>query len=186
MTFVADLLGGRRVAFVGGGGVANLGRLEELGAWVCSLDGEVLLDDDDRAVAWAGERAPLDALVCDARLPFGAGGAVGLRSAMDLAWRGARAVATGAMIDSGRPARLIFVSPAPDAGPLAGSLRAALENLARTLSVEWARFRITAVSIAPATATADEELAELAAFLISDAGGYFSGCQIELGAVAVQ
>jgi NAD(P)-dependent dehydrogenase (short-subunit alcohol dehydrogenase family) len=53
------------------------------------------------------------------------------------------------MIESHIPGRLLFLAPAPDAGPHAPAARAALENLARTLSVEWARFGITAVAITP-------------------------------------
>jgi hypothetical protein len=49
--------------------------------------------------------------------------------------------------------------------------------------VEWARFGITATSIAPGPSTRDAEIATLVAFLVSPAGGYFSGCRFELGAV---
>jgi NAD(P)-dependent dehydrogenase (short-subunit alcohol dehydrogenase family) len=64
-------------------------------------------------------------------------------------------------------------------------MRAALENLARTLSVEWARYGITAVALWPGADTTDAELAELACFLISPAGGYFSGCRFELSGAPV-
>ena len=67
----------------------------------------------------------------------------------------------------------------------ARAARAALENLARTLSVEWARHEITAVALWPGQHTTDAEVAELACFLLSPAGGYFSGCRFELGAVPV-
>jgi NAD(P)-dependent dehydrogenase (short-subunit alcohol dehydrogenase family) len=73
------------------------------------------------------------------------------------------------------------VAPRPNAGRHAQAVRAAVENLARTLSVEWARHAITAVALWPGPATTDAELAELACFLISPAGGYFSGCRFELG-----
>ena len=63
------------------------------------------------------------------------------------------------------------------------AVRAGLENLARTLSVEWARYGITAVAITPGTSTTDAELAELVCFLASPAGGYFSGCRFDLGSV---
>jgi len=63
--------------------------------------------------------------------------------------------------------------------------RSALENLARTLSVEWARHAITVTAIAPGAATSDEEVAGLVAFLLSPAGDYYSGCRFELGAVEV-
>jgi NAD(P)-dependent dehydrogenase (short-subunit alcohol dehydrogenase family) len=58
---------------------------------------------------------------------------------------------------------------------------AALENLARTLSVEWARFGITTVAVVPSATTSDHELAQLVAFLCSPAGAYFSGCRLDLG-----
>ena len=64
----------------------------------------------------------------------------------------------------------------------AESSRAGLENLARTLSVEWARFAITAAMVAPGAATSDDELAELVCFLVSPAGEYLTGCRLELGA----
>ncbi len=61
--------------------------------------------------------------------------------------------------------------------------RAGLENLARTLSVEWARFAVRPVAILPGAATSSAEVAELVAFLVSPAGAYYSGCAFELGAV---
>ena len=51
-----------------------------------------------------------------------------------------RAVATGALIPAGA-GKCVLIAPRPDRGPFAGAARAALENLARTLSVEWARLR---------------------------------------------
>ena len=65
--------------------------------------------------------------------------------------------------------------------PHAEPARAALENLARTLSVEWARFGITTVAVTPGAATSDDELARLVAFICSPAGSYFSGCRFDLG-----
>jgi NAD(P)-dependent dehydrogenase (short-subunit alcohol dehydrogenase family) len=198
VTFRADLLGGRRVAAAGGaagGGVAAGGaaaggvavlilqRLRALGAWVESVDGEVLLDED-AAAAWMRARAPLDALVFDGGESFGEGGPERLRTALEVAWRAARAAATGALIEAESPGRLLFIAPAPAAGPYAEAARAGLENLARTLSVEWARFAITAVAVTPGVATTEAELAELVCFLVSPAGGYFSGCRFDLGAVS--
>jgi NAD(P)-dependent dehydrogenase (short-subunit alcohol dehydrogenase family) len=78
-----------------------------------------------------------------------------------------------------------MVAPRPDAGRHATAARAGLENLARTLSVEWARYGITAVAIWPGRHTTDAELAQLTCFLVSPAGGYFSGCRWELGTVPV-
>ncbi len=62
--------------------------------------------------------------------------------------------------------------------------RSGLENLARTLSVEWARFGLTSVAICPGTETREEQIAELVCFLHCVAGEYFSGCRFDLGAVA--
>ena len=59
-------------------------------------------------------------------------------------------------------------------------MRAGLENLARTLSVEWARFAIRPVAILPGSAAGPAEVAELACFLASPAGEYYSGCAFEL------
>ena len=78
--------------------------------------------------------------------------------------------------------KLILVAPPPcDAG--AEAARAGVENLARTLSIEWARYGIRTAALLPGTATAADEVAELAAFLASHAGDYYSGCRFELGAV---
>ena len=76
----------------------------------------------------------------------------------------------------------MLIAPRPAAGSFASAARAALENLARTLSVEWARYGVTTVAIAPGARTDRRELAELVCFLVSPAGDYFSGCAFELGA----
>jgi hypothetical protein len=47
--------------------------------------------------------------------------------------------------------------------------------------VEWARYAVTAVTIAPGERTLDDELAELVCFLVSPAGDYFSGCALKFG-----
>ena len=78
---------------------------------------------------------------------------------------------------------MVLLAPAAGAGTFAPAAADALENLARTLSVEWARHEITAVMVAPGPGTTVQELATLVAFLVSEAGGYLSGCRIELGAV---
>ena len=78
--------------------------------------------------------------------------------------------------------------PAPDADGAripryADAARAGLENLARTLSIEWARYGITTVAIAPGEKTAASEVAALIAYLASPAGAYFSGCLLDLRGV---
>jgi NAD(P)-dependent dehydrogenase (short-subunit alcohol dehydrogenase family) len=55
--------------------------------------------------------------------------------------------------------------------------RAGLENLARTLSIEWARHGIRPVAILPGAPGA---VAELVAFLASPAGAYYAGCAFTL------
>ncbi len=168
----------------GGGGAAIPERLRALGARVEQMP-EQLLSDEEAAADWARARAPLSALVFDAGPSFESGGAQRLQASLELAWRAARAVAVGALIDGDAPAKLVFVGPRPDAGPHAEPARAALENLSRTLSVEWARYAITAIALAPGATTADAEVAELVTFLVSEAGEYFSGCRFDLGSVAV-
>ena len=51
---------------------------------------------------------------------------------------------------------------------------------ARTLSIEWARYGITVVAVAPGAETTREEVAALCAWLASPAGAYFSGCLLDL------
>jgi NAD(P)-dependent dehydrogenase (short-subunit alcohol dehydrogenase family) len=93
-------------------------------------------------------------------------------------------VANDAMIPDKHGGKVVMIAPRPDAGPFAGAARAALENLARTLSVEWARYGITAAAIAPGINTTDDQIAELVCFLVSPAGDYFSGCRFSLGVTA--
>jgi NAD(P)-dependent dehydrogenase (short-subunit alcohol dehydrogenase family) len=135
------------------------------------------------AIAALGARVdtePIHALVFDGRPSFGGGGEDSLRECAEQAWIAVHDVATGALIPAGA-GKVVLIGPRPDAGPFAAAARAALENLARTLSVEWARYGVTTVAIAPGPQTADEELAELVCFLVSPAGEYFSGCLFELG-----
>ena len=54
-----------------------------------------------------------------------------------------------------------------------------LENLARTLTIEWARHGIRPVAVLPGEAGAGE-IAELVAFLASAAGAYYAGCAFTL------
>jgi hypothetical protein len=182
VTFRDGLLNDRRVAFAGEGGTAISDELRSLGAWVAAID-DATAGDEQASSAWVAERRPLTGLVFDARSSFGPAGMQGLQNALERAWITARAVATGALIESDTPGRVLFIAVRPDAGAHADAARAGLENLARTLSVEWARFGVTAVAICPGTQTTDQELASLVAFLVSEAGGYFTGCRFDLGTV---
>ena len=60
--------------------------------------------------------------------------------------------------------KVVLIGPRPDAGQFAEAARSALENLARTLSIEWARHRVTATMIAPGPRTTDDQLAELVCY----------------------
>jgi len=120
-------------------------------------------------------------------------------------WLMTHTVATRAMIPESRGGRIINVTLSPHTG-LAGmahssAARAAVENLTRVLSIEWARFGIKLTALAAghfATETlrtkypqqmvdsiastvpmqrlgTEEEFAWLVAFLASAGGDYFSG-----------
>jgi hypothetical protein len=159
-----ELLTGRAVALAGGPCAHVPAALATLGARVETmpeLDGEVVGE-------WAAARAPLHALVYVAR-----GDA--LKDFLAGAWVAVREVAVGALIPSGS-GKIVLVAP-----PRQRPVQAALENLARTLSVEWARYGVSAVAIAPGARTTDDDLAELVCYLVSVAGDYFSGCAFELG-----
>lgn len=118
-----------------------------------------------RAVAWDGAGAYARA----------AGGMAGLRATLDGAWLAVRGSA-GAWPEGGM---LLLLAP-PPGDAHAEAARAGLENLARTLSIEWARLAVRPVAICPGTATSPAEVAELACFLLSPAGGYYAGCRFDL------
>jgi citronellol/citronellal dehydrogenase len=132
------------------------------------------------------ERA--DVLVVDAAGPFGAagGGLAGLRAALDGAWDAVREVANVCWVGEGQGTgaggggKIVLVAPPADAGEHAAAVGAALENLARTLSVEWARFGVRVVAIRAASANTAGEVAELVAFVASAAGEYYSGSTFSL------
>ncbi len=106
----------------------------------------------------------------------------GPRPVLDGAWLALRPLAR-AMIDAGTGGKLLLVAPPPgDAG--AEAARAGLENLARTLSIEWARFGVRLVAVHPGLATDPGTVAGLCAFLASPAGDYHSGSLLALDTVA--
>jgi len=140
--------------------------LGRLGARVEELRPDPGLGEDEEAVgAWARERSPLHALVLGA----GAG------TATDAVWACVREVAVGALIPGAGAGKVILIAPRADP-PLA----AALESLARTLSVEWARFGVSAVTVAPGRHSGGEEVAQVVCFLCSRAGEYLSGCVLRM------
>jgi NAD(P)-dependent dehydrogenase (short-subunit alcohol dehydrogenase family) len=175
------LLDGVRVAAVATTAPAVVERLVALGAGVEDVTPLVGLDDE-AAQALVAERAGFDALIVDAADGFGDGGRDGLRNALDAVWMTVRAVAVGALIP-GSGGTVVLIAPA-DTDPFATAARDALENLARTLSIEWARYGITLTAVCPARDTAAADLAEVVAYLVSEAGRYFSGGRLELGLAA--
>jgi NAD(P)-dependent dehydrogenase (short-subunit alcohol dehydrogenase family) len=122
----------------------------------------------------------IDMLVVDGAALLAAGG---LHGCLEGAWEATAAVVNGAFLPAARGGRIVYLAPAPGSGEQADAARAGLENLARTLSVEWARHRITVVTIALGDATTPGEAAALTAYLASPAGAYFSGCQFDLRGV---
>ena len=141
--------------------VAGAGRFGEAVAARCSALG-------------AGDGA--DVLVWDGAAAFaGSSGVEAVRAALDDGWDAIR----GSLADG----RLIVLLAPPPGDAHAEAARAGLENMARTLSIEWARRGIRPVAILPGAATSPAEVAELVAYLASPAGAYFSGCRFELGGV---
>jgi NAD(P)-dependent dehydrogenase (short-subunit alcohol dehydrogenase family) len=172
-----------------------------LGAGVTTCE---LPDGDDAAqcaLDALGDRGgALDLLVIDAASIFAGtctAGAVAMGRCLQASWEITHALANAAWIEHGRAGRLLFIAPAgPSASvaegapaaalvelaPYARATRAGLENLARTLSIEWSRHPITTVCIAPAPDTSAGDIAALVAYLASPAGAYFSGCRLDLDA----
>lgn len=176
----AELLEGQGVALAGPTAEGIASRLRELGARVESLAETDLLDEDDVG-GWARPRVPLRAVVYDARPCFGDGGPDALTDTMQQAWLAVREVAVGALIDGAESGKAILIAPESDAGPQARAVGAALENLVRTLSVEWARYGVTTVMVAPGPGLEESGLAEVVGFLCSAGADYVSGSRLELG-----
>jgi NAD(P)-dependent dehydrogenase (short-subunit alcohol dehydrogenase family) len=153
--------------------------------------GEAAADEAvERVLAESGH---VELLVLDAAALFAAGASAeggpggqdgvartALRRCLEQAWNVTRAVVNLAFLPSAAGGRIVYLAPAGGRGEHADAARAGLENLARTLSVEWARHAITVVTIAPGPATTAGELAALTAYLASPAGAYFSGCLLDL------
>jgi NAD(P)-dependent dehydrogenase (short-subunit alcohol dehydrogenase family) len=176
----AGLLEGHGVALAGSAGEEIAFALRDLGARIQALGARAEPGEEDVG-RWASENGPLRAVVYDARAAFGSGGSDALIQTMHQAWLAVREVAVGALIQSPEPGKVVLIGPARDAGPRSEAAGAALENLARTLSVEWARYGVTTVMVAPRPGLEESRLAELVAFLCSPAGDYVSGTRLELG-----
>jgi NAD(P)-dependent dehydrogenase (short-subunit alcohol dehydrogenase family) len=176
----AGLLEGTVVATAGGADAVGAA-CAALGATTVALGADLL--DEDAVTAAAGSLGPVGTLVCDAAAGFvaGGGGVDGLAAGLEGAWNAARAVAN-AIWRPGDGGKLVLLGARPRDGAHAGALGAALENLARTLSIEWARYGIRSVAVLPADATSDDEVAQLIAYVASPAGDYFSGCAFHLSA----
>jgi NAD(P)-dependent dehydrogenase (short-subunit alcohol dehydrogenase family) len=114
----------------------------------------------------------IDVLVWD-------GTGLGGRAALDGAWDAIQPAVEGPLAGGGL---IVLLAPAPGDAH-AEAARAGLENMARTLSIEWARLGIRPVTVLPGAATDVSEVAELVAFLASPAGAYYSGCRFDLGNV---
>jgi NAD(P)-dependent dehydrogenase (short-subunit alcohol dehydrogenase family) len=176
----AGLLEGIVVATAGGAAhVASA--CAALGATTVALEAD--LGDEEAVIAAAGALGAIGTLVCDAAAPFAAagGGVEGLGAGLDGAWNATRAVAN-AVWRPGEGGKLVLLGPRPRDGAHAAALGAALENTARTLSIEWARYAIRTTAVLPGDATTDDDVAELIAYLASPAGDYFSGCAFGLSA----
>ena len=176
----AGLLEGTVVA-TAGGAERVAAACAGLGARTVALEADLL--DEDAVTAAAVALGAVGTLVCDAAPGFIAagGGVEGLTAGLEGAWNAARAVAN-AVWRPGEGGKLVLLGPRPRDGAHAVALGAALENTARTLSIEWARYAIRSTAVLPGDATTDDEVATLIAYLASPAGDYFSGCALRLSA----
>jgi NAD(P)-dependent dehydrogenase (short-subunit alcohol dehydrogenase family) len=159
---------------------------------LCAPDRSDGADDaglDATVAATVREAGRIDLLAVDGAglfahgLAQGGDGHAALRACMDAGWNATRAVVNGAFLpaEPSQPGRrIVYLAPSTGAGDYAEAACAGLENLARTLSIEWARHGIATVTIAPGAQTPAGEVAALTAYLASPAGAYFSGCLLDL------
>jgi NAD(P)-dependent dehydrogenase (short-subunit alcohol dehydrogenase family) len=168
----------------------------ELGACVstCLPDSEDEAAIDTAVAAALADAGSIDMLIVDGAGLFDDGAPTALRACLDAAWNVTRAVVNIAFLPAGRGGRIVYFAPAVAVGEHALAARAGLENLARSLSVEWARHRINVITVAAGGGSggrrradaqgrdpsAEDELAALAAYLASPAGAYFSCCLLDL------
>ena len=167
-----DLLAGRSVLVAGGPAIDSLAA--HAGS-VAALDADPA---DEPAIAAAVAEAPAaDVLLVrgDELFRAAGGGTAGLRAALDHGWNAVRAVALAHWIDADRDGAVLLLAPRPAAGPGAEATRAGLENMARTLSIEWARHGVRTCAVAPGDETSEAEAEALVAFLAAPAAAYVSG-----------
>jgi NAD(P)-dependent dehydrogenase (short-subunit alcohol dehydrogenase family) len=195
----ANLLDGVSIALARASGRSTLAdtvraSCVELGARVSELELAVGVEDPaqrdahvEQAVARVlGEAEQIDLLVldCAGLLAAETSGERALMASMEASWSVTHAVVGSAFLGRQRGGRIVYLAPAVDRGQHARAACAGLENLARTLSIEWARHEITTVAVAPGTHTSDAELGALVGYLASPAGAYFSGCLLDLRGVS--
>ncbi len=144
----SGLLGGLDVVLAG-----HVDGLEEvlagLGADVQRLAGEPLDEQAVAAAAAALERATVVVCASGGAMRAAADPAAGLRAAVEGAWIATRAIVSE-HLSAGGFGKVLLIAPRPGDGPDAAAAGAALENLARTAGVEWARLGIRVVTVAPA------------------------------------
>jgi NAD(P)-dependent dehydrogenase (short-subunit alcohol dehydrogenase family) len=187
-------MAGGSMASVVGAACGELGAIVHELPLICTGQPEA----DDAAVDAAVGATPdggagIRMLLVDAGGMF-AGQADALIATLEASWRVTRAVANTAFIAGEGGGRIVYVAPPTlaagarrEPGAVAAhadAARAGLENLARTLSIEWARYGISPVAIAPGPRTAGEQVAGVVAYLASPAGDYFSGAQLDLRGTA--
>lgn len=193
----AGLLDGVSIVFAGAPvadgrrdrlGVAVRDRCERLGAMVvdCRVPeaGEAVAQEQAAEQAVAGALDALGGagvLVVDGVSLFAvAEGREALVATLESSWNVVRALANAVFLPQSQGGRVFLLAPPPDAGRHAEATKAGLENLARTLSIEWARYGVTVVTVALGVDTDPATLGTLIAYLASPAGSYFSGCLLDL------
>ena len=166
---------------VAGPGSPVAERCVDLGAAAYPLNVDLLDEEALGAVVQALPAAGV--LVCDTApaLRGAADDGAALAEAVAGAFNATRAIVTARLEPAGG-GLVLLIAPRPRDGPLADAAAAALENLARTTSVEWARLGVRVVAVRPRDVTTDAALADIVAYLASPAGAYFSGNVLDLGA----
>lgn len=156
-------------------------KVDRLLADACSL--ELLVVDGAQLFAHALATASLEPPE-----PASKRATAALGVCLEESWNVTHAVVNRAFLAGGRRGRIVYLAPARDAGEHAHAACSGLENLARTLSIEWARRGITTVTVVPASSSAGDVaggLAALVAYLASPAGAYFSGCLLDLSGLGL-